>query len=47
MLNHWPRQAGPAFEASLALELFAMNGAEAREGLAAFLEKRSARFSDL
>ena len=47
MLNHWPRQAGPAFEASLALELFAMNGAEAREGLAAFLEKRSARFNDL
>jgi enoyl-CoA hydratase len=44
-LNHWVRQAGPIFESALALELFAMQGRDAGEGLAAFLEKRPPVFS--
>src|SRR3954447_16458492 len=39
-LNHWYRQAAPAFEASLGLEFIGFGGPEVREGLAAHREKR-------
>ena len=44
-LNNWMRTAGPAFDASLALEMLGFGGPEAREGLASFREKRSPDFS--
>jgi enoyl-CoA hydratase len=44
-LNNWLRQAGPAFDASLALEFLGFTGPEAREGLTAHLEKRKPNFS--
>ena len=44
-LNNWLRQAGPAFDASLALEFLGFTGPDAREGLAAHLEKRKPNFS--
>ena len=37
--------AGPAFDASLALELLGFGGPEAKEGLASYLEKRKPDFS--
>ncbi|MFZ5721242.1 MAG: enoyl-CoA hydratase/isomerase family protein [Pseudomonadota bacterium] len=43
-LNHWLRAAGPAFDASLALEFLGFTGPEAREGLASHREKRWPRF---
>jgi enoyl-CoA hydratase len=43
-LNNWLRSAGPAFEASLALEFLGFTGPEAAEGLAAHLEKRQPNF---
>jgi enoyl-CoA hydratase len=43
-LNNWLRQAGPAFDASLALEFLGFTGPEAAEGLAAHLEKRKPNF---
>jgi enoyl-CoA hydratase len=43
-LNNWLRQAGPAFDASLALEFLGFTGPEASEGLAAHLEKRRPDF---
>jgi enoyl-CoA hydratase len=43
-LNNWLRQAGPAFDTSLALEMLGFTGAEAAEGLAAHLEKRKPSF---
>jgi len=43
-LNNWLRQAGPAFDTSLALEMLGFTGAEAAEGLAAHLEKRKPTF---
>ncbi len=39
-LNNWYRQAGPAFDASLALEFLGFTGEEVKEGLASHLEKR-------
>jgi enoyl-CoA hydratase len=45
-LNHWLRLAGPTFDASLALEFMGFFGPDAREGKAAFLEKRAPRFND-
>jgi enoyl-CoA hydratase len=39
-LNHWLRQALPAFEASLAYEMLNFLGPDAAEGLAALQEKR-------
>lgn len=39
-LNNWLRSAGPAFDASAALEMLGFTGPEAREGLAAHREKR-------
>src|SRR5687768_7010106 len=43
-LNNWLRLAGPAFDASLALEVLGFTGPEAKEGVAALREKRSPRF---
>ncbi|SAL04401.1 enoyl-CoA hydratase [Caballeronia calidae] len=44
-LNSWLRQAGPIFDASLALEFTGMAGPEGREGMDAFLEKRKPQFA--
>jgi len=43
-LNNWLRQAGPSFDASLALEFLGFTGPEAKEGLASFREKRQPNF---
>jgi enoyl-CoA hydratase len=44
-LNNWMRAAGPLFDASLALEFMGFGGPDIREGVAAFREKRAARFT--
>ena len=44
-LNNWLRAAGPAFDASLALEFLDMTGPDVHEGVAAVREKRKPRFS--
>ncbi len=44
-LNNWLRQAGPIFDASLALEMLGFGGPDAREGLASFKERRKPVFS--
>lgn len=43
-LNNWLRMAGPAFDASLALEMLGFAGPEPREGLASLREKRQPKF---
>jgi enoyl-CoA hydratase/carnithine racemase len=43
-LNNWLRSAGPAFDASAALEMLGFTGPEAREGLASHREKRRPKF---
>jgi enoyl-CoA hydratase len=43
-LNNWLRAAGPAFDASLALEFLDMTGPDVAEGVAAVREKREPRF---
>ncbi|MCK1446767.1 enoyl-CoA hydratase/isomerase family protein [Bradyrhizobium sp. 48] len=43
-LNNWLRQAGPTFDASLALEFMGFTGPEVKEGLAALVEKRPPTF---
>ncbi|SFC27820.1 enoyl-CoA hydratase/isomerase family protein [Tropicimonas isoalkanivorans] len=43
-LNNWLRQAGPIFDASLALEFLGFTGPEVREGVAGFTEKRKPQF---
>ncbi len=43
-LNNWLRAMGPTFDASLALEFLGFTGPEAKEGLAAHLEKRRPAF---
>jgi enoyl-CoA hydratase len=43
-LNNWLRQAGPTFDASLALEFLGFTGPEVREGLGSHLEKRKPNF---
>ena len=43
-LNNWLRSAGPAFDASLALEFLDMTGPDVHEGVAAVREKRKPRF---
>jgi enoyl-CoA hydratase len=43
-LNNWLRMAGPAFDASLALEVLGFTGPEVREGLASLREKRNPSF---
>ena len=44
-LNHWYRQAGPIFDASLAYEFFGFGGPDATEGVAAVREKRPPLFT--
>jgi enoyl-CoA hydratase len=44
-LNSWLRTAGPAFDASLALEFLDMTGPDVREGVAAVRERREPNFS--
>ncbi|TDB86865.1 enoyl-CoA hydratase/isomerase family protein [Actinomadura sp. KC216] len=43
-LNNWLRLAGPAFDASLAMEFFGFTGPDVREGVAAIREKRRPEF---
>jgi enoyl-CoA hydratase len=43
-LNNWLRMAGPAFDASLALEVLGFSGPEAKEGVASHREKRAPKF---
>jgi enoyl-CoA hydratase len=43
-LNNWLRQAGPSFDASLALEFMGFAGPDVREGVASLRERRPARF---
>ena len=43
-LNNWLRMAGPAFDASLALEMLGFTGPEAKEGIASHREKRKPSF---
>jgi enoyl-CoA hydratase len=43
-LNNWLRAAGPAFDASLALEFLDMTGPDVAEGVAAIRERRPPRF---
>jgi enoyl-CoA hydratase len=44
VLNDWLRAMGPTFDHSLALEMLGWLGPDAREGVAAFMEKRATRF---
>ena len=44
-LNNWLRNAGPAFDASLALEFLGFDGPDVREGVASHKERRAPRFS--
>jgi enoyl-CoA hydratase len=44
VLNNWLRQAGPTFDASLALEMLGMTGPEVREGVQSHREKRRPKF---
>ncbi len=43
-LNNWLRMAGPAFDASLALEFMGFAGTDVREGVAALRAKRAPEF---
>lgn len=43
-LNNWLRQAGPIFDASLALEMLGFTGPEVKEGLNSHIEKRKPNF---
>jgi enoyl-CoA hydratase len=43
-LNNWLKQAGPIFDASLALEFLGFFGPDVKEGRAAVLEKRTPNF---
>ena len=43
-LNNWLRQAGPTFDASLALEFMGFAGADVREGVASLRERRAPDF---
>jgi enoyl-CoA hydratase len=43
-LNNWLRAAGPAFDASLALEFLDMTGPDVAEGVAAIRERRKPKF---
>src|SRR5258707_14577389 len=43
-LNNWLRNAWPIFDASFALEIVGMDGPEVKEGLSAYLDRRSPKF---
>ena len=43
-LNNWLRQAGPAFDASLALEFMGFAGPDVKEGVTSLRERRAPRF---
>ena len=43
-LNNWLRQAGPTFDASLAMEFLGFGGPDVTEGLASHREKRKPAF---
>jgi enoyl-CoA hydratase len=43
-LNNWLRQAGPAFDTSLALEFMGFGGPDVREGVASLKGKRPPNF---
>ena len=43
-LNNWLRQAGPTFDASLALEFMGFAGPDVREGVASLRERRTPRY---
>ena len=43
-LNNWLRQAGPAFDASLALEFMGFAGPDVQEGMASLRERRPPNF---
>jgi enoyl-CoA hydratase len=45
-LNTWLRNAGPAFDTSLALEFLGFTGPDAEEGLASLREKRRPNFQE-
>jgi len=45
-LNNWLRMAGPAFDASTALEFMGFSTPDAVEGVTSHLEKRKPNFSD-
>ena len=45
-LNNWLRQAGPTFDASLAMEFLGFDSPDIREGLASHLEKRKPSFPE-
>ena len=44
-LNNWLRTAGPAFDASVALEMLGFAGTDVHEGVAAITEKRPPNFA--
>jgi enoyl-CoA hydratase len=44
-LNNWLRSAGPAFDASLALEFLGFSGPDVQEGIASLREKRAPTFN--
>ena len=44
-LNHWYRNAGPIFDASLGLEFLGFGGPDVVEGVASHREKREPRFT--
>jgi enoyl-CoA hydratase len=43
-LNNWLRQAGPSFDASLALEFMGFAGPDVREGVASLRERRAPKY---
>lgn len=43
-LNNWLRMAGPAFDASVALEVLGFTGVDVQEGVNAVAEKRAPKF---
>ena len=45
-LNNWLKEAGPAFDASLALEFLDFAGPDVHEGVAAVREKRAPDFEN-
>lgn len=44
-LNHWYRQMGPAFDASVAYEFYGFGGPDVAEGVASHREKRAPNFT--